>query len=165
LPRVGYGGDLFVEAEAPAASKLGPSARAGLAFGQSDVDLASPLGAAARFRWALATLEGCPVRLSLPLRLALHPCLSFRMGALSAEGKGISQPKRALSLWADAGPALRLRATVSEHLTLEMQGALIVPLTRPTFEILDVVSGTQTSAHSVPTVGGTVGIGATYGFQ
>ncbi len=74
----------------------------------------------------------------------------------------MTQPKQASSLWADAGPLLRLRFQVAARVNLEAQGALMLPLYRPTFSILD--NGADTSAFSVPAIGGSVGIGASYGF-
>jgi len=161
-PTLGYGGQLFVEAEAPESSLLGPAVRGSLFLNQSETEF--PTGAAARFEWALATLEGCPVRLKvMSLHLAVHPCVSFRLGVLRGEGRRISQPKQVLSVWSDAGPVLRLRVAVRAQLMLEVQGALLLPLYRPTFAITDM--GSATNAYSVPRVGGLVGIGASYRFR
>jgi hypothetical protein len=160
-PDLGYGGDLFVDVEAPDSSALGPAARIGLFLNQSVVDL--PTGPSARFSWIAAALEGCPVRLRAPaLRLAVHPCLAVRMGVLSGEGQSMTQPKQATSLWSDVGPLLRLRVQVGARVNLEVQGALMLPLYRPTFTILD--NGSDTSAFAVPAVGGSLGIGVSYGF-
>jgi hypothetical protein len=160
-PNLGYGGDLFVDVEAPDSSALGPAARMGLFLNQSVVDL--PTGPSARFRWMAAALEGCPARLKASaLRLAVHPCLAVRLGVLSGEGQSMTQPKQATSLWSDVGPLLRLRVQVADRVNIEAQGALMLPLYRPTFTILD--NGVDTSAFSVPAVGGSVGIGVSYGF-
>jgi hypothetical protein len=161
-PSLGYGGELFVEAEAPVSSKLGPAARVGIFLNQSDVETST--GAAARFQWALATVEGCPVRLALlGQRFSVHPCLALRLGALHGEGRRISQPKQTVRFWADGGPVIRLRLAVTARLILEVQGALLVPLYRPTFEITDM--GARTTAYSVPRIGGLVGMGLSYRFR
>jgi hypothetical protein len=161
-PHLGYGGELFVEAEAPASSKLGPAARAGIFLNQSDVETST--GAAARFQWALAMVEGCPVRLAvMGQRLSAHPCLAFRLGVIRGEGRRISQPRQMVSFWGDAGPVLRLRFAATARLSLEAQGALVLPLYRPTFEITDM--GTHMTAYSVPRIGGLVGMGLSYRFQ
>jgi hypothetical protein len=159
-PSLGYGGDLFVEAEAPASSTLGPAARLGIFLNQSDVGL--PTGAAARFQWALMQVEGCPIRLGGP-DFTIHPCLAFRMGVIHGEARRISQPRQTVSLWSDAGPLLRLRVAVSARLLVEAQGGLMVPLHRPTFDILDM--GSATTAYSVPRVGGAAAIGVSYRFR
>ena len=159
-PTLGYGGDIFVEAEAPVSSRLGPAVRMAVFLNQSDVEL--PTGAAARFQWALVEVEGCPVRLG-GMRLALHPCLAFRLGILHGEGRRISQPKQTVSLWSDAGPVLRLRLAVTARLLLEAQGGFMLPLHRPTFDIVDM--GSPTTAYSVPRLGGSAGIGVAYRFR
>lgn len=160
-PGLGYGGQLFLEAEAPPSSRLGPAARVGIFLNQSDAEVST--GAAARFQWGLATAEGCPARLSLlGQRLSLHPCLALRLGALRGEGRKISQPKQTVGLWADGGPVLRLRLALTARLFLEAQAALLVPLYRPTFEIMDM--GSRTTAYSVPRVGELLGMGLSYRF-
>jgi hypothetical protein len=159
-PAVGYGGDMFVEAEAPASSRLGPAVRMGIFLNQSDVEL--PTGAAARFQWALVEVEGCPVRLGRT-GFAIHPCLAFRLGVVHGEGRRISQPKQTVDLWSDVGPVLRLCLAVTARLLLEAQGGLMLPLHRPTFDIVDM--GSTTTAYSVPRLGGSAGIGVAYRFQ
>lgn len=161
-PNLGYGGDLFIDAEASESSALGPAARIGVFLNQSVVAL--PTGPAARFRWIAPGVEGCPVRLrATGLHLAVHPCLAFRMGVLYGEGQSMSQPKRVTSLWSDLGPLLRLRIEAAARMNVELQGALMLPLYRPTFTILD--NGTDIRAFSVPALGGSVALGVSYGFR
>jgi hypothetical protein len=159
-PNLGYGGDIFVEAEAPVSSRLGPAVRMGISHNQSDVEL--PTGAAARFQWVLMEVEGCPVRLG-GTQLALHPCLAFHLGVIHGEGRRISQPKQTVSLWSDVGAVIRLRLAVTARLLLEAQGGIILPLRRPTFDILDM--GSSTTVYSVPRLGGSAGIGVAYRFR
>jgi hypothetical protein len=159
-PTLGYGGDIFVEAEAPDSSRLGPAVRMGIFLNQSDVEL--PSGRAARFQWALTEIDGCPVRLG-GTRLALHPCLVFRLGVIHGEGRRISQPKKTVSLWSDAGPMLRLRFGVTARLFLDAQGGIVLPLHRPSFEITDM--GSSMTAYSVPRLGASAGIGVAYRFR
>jgi len=161
-PNLGYGGDLFVDAEAPDSSALGPSLRLGVFLNQSEVEL--PTGPAAGFTWVVPGIEGCPVRLRvMALRLTAHPCLALHMGVLYGEGRSMTQPKQVTSFWSDLGPLLRLRFAVTAGLILEAQGTLVLPLYRPSFTILD--NGSETAAFSVPAVGGSVGIGASYAFR
>jgi hypothetical protein len=49
------------------------------------------------------------------------------------------------------------------RLSLEVQGALMAPLYRPTFEITDM--GTRTTAYSVPRLAGLLGMGLSYRFR
>jgi hypothetical protein len=159
-PSLGYGGDIFLEAEAPASSGLAPALRMGIFLNQSDVEL--PNGAAARFQWALTEVDGCPVRLG-GTHLAIHPCAVFRLGVIRGEGRRISQPKQTVSLWSDVGPVLRLRLAVTDRLLVEAQVGLMLPLHRPTFDIVDM--GSPTTAYSVPRLGGSAGIGMAYRFR
>ena len=162
-PSLGGGGDLFVDAEAPAASRLGPAVRVGIFLNQSTVKLP---GVVARFRWAAAAVEACPTRLGVaPLRLTAHPCLAIRLGVLQGEGREISHPEAKVSLWTDAGPLLRLRFSATARLLVEAQAALLLPLHRPTFEVSDVSAGTTTRVYAVPRIGGSVGLGVAYRFR
>jgi hypothetical protein len=165
-PNLSYGGELFAEVEAPASSRWGPSFRLGAFFTQSRTEFAAPADASARFQWFGAALEGCPVRLvGWGRRLAVAPCVTLHLGGLRAQGRGISQPKKAASFWADAGPLLRLRLALTARISLEAHGALILPLTQPTFEIMDMVSRKPAAEYSVARWGISVAVGAAYGFQ
>jgi hypothetical protein len=163
-PDPSYGGAGFIDAEAP--ESWGPSVRLGATFDQNSAALADPAAASARFQWFGASLDGCPARLTgWDHRLALVPCLSLHLGVLRAEGRGISRPKRTAAFWADVGPSFAVRLAVSERISLEVQGAFIVPLTRPTFEITDLVSGTPAAASTVGTWGASLAGGLSYRFQ
>jgi hypothetical protein len=159
-PSLGYGGAIFIDAEAPASFRLGPAARMGIFLSQSDVEL--PSGAAARFQWALMELDACPVRLG-GSRVAIHPCVAFHLGVIHGEGRRISQPKQTVSLWSDVGPVLRVRLAATARLLLDAQVGLVLPLHRPTFDIVDM--GLSTTAYSVPRLGGSAGIGVGYRFH
>jgi hypothetical protein len=161
-PSSGYGGSLFVDAEAPLSSALGPAVRAGIFVTQSDVQRTT--STAARFQWAALSVEGCPIRLSADaLRLAIHPCLAFRVGVIHAEGLRISLPKQTYNAWSDVGPTLRMRAAATPRLLLEAQAGLVLPLHRPTFEVLDM--GSPTTVYRVPQLGGLAAIGIAFRFR
>jgi hypothetical protein len=163
-PSLGYGGAIFLDAEAPPSSRFGPAVRVGMLLSQSDLDL--PTGAGARFDWAVVAVEGCPVRMAgVGLGWAVYSCLSFHLGVLRAEGRNMSQTRETYGAWSDAGPVLRLRLAATDRLMIEAQAAFMVPLTRPTFGVLDVASQTTSSAYSVPFFGGSAGIGAAYRFR
>ncbi len=165
-PTSGYGGDLFLETEAPASSRLGPAVRAGILVARCEADLAAPTGAAAEFQVTAAALEGCPARIGLlGDRLVTYPCLAFRLGVLRSEGSRISQPRRTVGLWSEVEPVLRVRLAATTRVRLEAQASLIVPLTRPVFDVLDAGSQTTTASYAVPRLGGSAGIGASYQFR
>jgi hypothetical protein len=164
-PSLVLGGELFVEAEPVPAAKLSPVLRAGVGVEQADETFASPAGASANFLWFVAALQGCPVQISTSARRAsVYPCVSLRLGWLRSEGRGISQPNRTVSFWSDLGSVLRGRVSLSGGLSLEAEIGLIVTLTHPSFQILDVASGSVTAAYSVSRFGGSAGIGASYRF-
>jgi hypothetical protein len=165
-PSPAWGGALFVEMEALGLSAFAPTLRLGLGFERSEVDVTSPAGASASFQWLTASLEGCPLRLSdAQLRWGLYPCLMLRLGTLGGHANGISQPKQALGFWSDLGATLRFRVTVAAGLMVEAQGGVLVALTRPSFEILDVVSQSATTTYLPSAFGGTAVIGAAYRFR
>ena len=164
-PTTGFGGLLFVEAAAPGTTWLGPVLRAGLFANRSDASLAS--GAEARFEWAAALLEGCPLRLAaLETRLALHSCLAFHLGVLRAQGQRLDRPESTTDLWADVGPVARIRVAVATRFFLEAQGMLVLPLRRLTYDVYDAGSAQPpTTMFSVPRLGALAGIGVAYQFR
>jgi hypothetical protein len=164
-PTAGLGALLFVEAAAPGASALGPVLRAGLFVNQSEVTVAS--GAGAKFQWAAALLEGCPLRLGTTHgRLALHACLACHVGVLRGQGRDLDRPEASTNLWTDLGPVARLRATISPRFFLEAQGMLAFPLRRVTYEMHDGgPSAPPTRVFAVPLYGALIGIGVGYGFE
>jgi hypothetical protein len=162
-PDTGAGGSLFVETEKRAPASPGAAIRAGIFFNQSSADLSTPAGATARFQWAAAALEGCPFGAGFAGHaVAIYPCVALRLGVLRSEGQGISHPKRATNLWSDVGPVVRLRVAATSRLLFEAQGALLFPLTRPEFDVLDVGSQTSAKAFTIPRWGGLVGLGVAY---
>ena len=164
-PTPGLGGLLFVEAAAPGAAVLGPVLRAGLFLNQSDVTLAS--GAGAEFQWALAMVEGCPLRLvALDSRVALYPCLAVHLGVLRGQGRSLDRPEKTTDLWSDLGPVARIRVAVSARLFLEAQGMLVLPLRRLTFDVKDAgPAQPSTTVFAVPQLGALAGIGVAYEFR
>jgi len=164
-PTTGLGGLLFVEAAAPGASVLSPVLRSGVFLNQSDVSLAS--GAGAKFQWAAAMVEGCPIRLvALDTRVALYPCLAFHVGVLRGQGQNLDRAEKTTDLWSDLGPVARIRVAVSARLFLEAQGMLVLPLRRLTYDVRD--SGptrAPTTVFAVPSLGALAGIGVSYAFR
>jgi hypothetical protein len=164
-PTRGVGGLLFVETAAPGQSVLGPVLRAGLFLSQSDVSVAS--GAGARFQWAAAMVEGCPIRLVLGAdRLTLHPCVALHVGMLRGEGQNLDRPKKTTDVWTDLGPAVRGRLRLAAHLLLEIEGMLVFPLRRLTFDLDDHgPAQASTTVFRVPVLGALVGMGVAYEFE
>jgi hypothetical protein len=162
-PTTGLGGLLFVEAAAPGAAVLGPVLRTGLFLNQSDVTAAS--GAGARFQWAAAMVEGCPIRLVVG-DAALLPCLAFHLGVLRGQGRNLDRPEKTTDLWADLGPVARIRVAISTRFFLEAQGMLVVPLRRLTFDVRDEgPARPPTTMFTVPRLGALAGIGVAYEFR
>jgi hypothetical protein len=164
-PTTGLGGLLFIEAAAPGAGVLGPVLRAGLFMSQSHGALAS--GAEAKFQWAAALVEGCPTRLTLlQARVTLHACVALHLGALRGQGRSLERTEETTDLWADLGPVARIRLAIQEHLFLEAQGMLVVPLRRISYDVYYTgPSGSPTTVHTLPWVGALVGMGISYQFR
>ena len=164
-PTLGFGGLLFVEATAPGTAVLGPVLRAGLFVSQSDASVAS--GAGAGFQWAAAMVEGCPIRLiALDSRVGFFPCLAFHLGVLHGQGRHLDQSDETTDLWADFGPVARIRVVVLARLFLEVQGMLVFPLRRVTFDVQDRgPTEAPTTVFAVPLVGVLAGIGVGYQFE
>jgi hypothetical protein len=87
----------------------------------------------------------------------------LRLGTLHGEGRGISAPQQAWSLWSDAALELRLRIGVTDHLSMEAQGQVVLPFTHTEFEIQHDFS--PQGVYSVPSLGAAAGIGAAYRFR
>jgi hypothetical protein len=164
-PRLGWGGLLFVETAAPGTGVFGAILRVGLFFDQSNAQLAS--GAGAGFQWGAALIEGCPIRLALvDARLMFYPCLAFHLGILRGEGRHLDQTEKTNNLWSDLGPVVRIRYAISMRLSLEVQGMLVFPLRRLTFDVQDAGPAKgATTLFTVPTLGALVGFGVAYAFR
>lgn len=110
-------------------------------------------------------MEGCPVRLvNAAARMTFHPCLAVRLGILNGQGQHLQNANKTYNLWLDVGPTVRVRIAVSAWLLLEIQGSLMLPINRPSFDVQDGLSTQPNQVFSVPNLGGMVGIGAAYRF-
>ena len=111
---------------------------------------------------ALAGLQVCPLRWPVGA-LALRPCLAVDAGVLAAEGQVSEQPEAARStrqIWVDMAPAARLEWPLDAHFWLELQGTLVVPLTRYRY----VLAGEDSVVAEAAWVHGGGSIGAVASF-
>jgi hypothetical protein len=164
-PTTGLGVALFVDASASGEGLLCPAVRLGLSASQSETTLTS--GAGAIFRWATVLAEACPVRFARSgVPWAFQPCLAAHLGVLRGQGRNLDEQSQTTNLWADLGPAGRVRLTVARHLVVEAQAMALFPLRRITFEVQDAGPGQASSTiYAVPRLGALVGLGLAYEFR
>jgi hypothetical protein len=133
---------------------VAPSVRLG--FVRAEGGNVQAAGEDTTFTWLAGTAEACPVRVSFASTLALRPCAGLDAGAVSASTSGPShalQPSRA---WADARVEGRLEWRVLGSLSLELEGGLLVPLTRDRFEVAPSLQ----TAYEAPPATGVASVGA-----
>jgi hypothetical protein len=121
-------------------------------FGASSVG-----GRRAEFRFFGARAEGCPISRGRPTFVG-EACLALDVGSLRGKGDEASLLEQGASgavLWAAAVIVGRLRARVGEHVSLEGQGELGVPLVRHEF----VFEDPHEQVLVAPTLGVAAGLG------
>ncbi len=121
-------------------SIIGPSS-IGLGLRQSAPRAIGVPGGSTDFLWSAASLRICPVRLRLLAdRLDVAPCLEGNVGVLQAESHGIPVAQRTHRQWVDGGASV-LGVWHLPGPWLATAGlALVVPLTRNRFEVVDLAS-------------------------
>lgn len=131
-PGVGGGGGLFVRVVAPG-EYLAPALRLG--FERSAPHTVEGQLASATFTWTASQLHVCPLKIGDQLRL--RPCVSLHIGALQAADSTGSEPQDATRLWlATALSARGELALIEQWVWLELDVALVVPLTRDEFVLV-----------------------------
>lgn len=113
-----------------------PSLRLGFlrAEGGDDAGAVSVNGRFARYTWTLGRAEVCPLRVRVARSLALRPCAVIDAGALSTTVTGAPQPNNPERAWVDASLEGRLEWWVLSRVSLELEGGLMAPIVRNTFE-------------------------------
>jgi hypothetical protein len=129
VPEAMAGGGAFGEAEPRLSGWFVPSARLTL-FATENI---SSKTRTASFLLLAARAEVCPVRLGSP-DLSLRACAAADSGATRVEGIAVAQPVTATNPWFDVTALLRARwAPGRGHVFVELEGGIVVPVTRNTF--------------------------------
>ena len=148
-PTLAAGGTFFLEAARVdrGALAFAPSLR--LTAIQADSGYVSVAPAVARFQLRMARAEICPARLLLAASVSLGACASFDVGAVLAEGWGVSESQSRQRPWAAPGVGGRLRWAIAEEIELQIEGGGSFPLVRDTFFVAP-----NTDVHAVPAAAG-----------
>jgi hypothetical protein len=111
----------------------------------------------AGFGLGKGTFAGCPTRVPLGGDSAFLPCATFDVGWVRGAGRNMLIEEQATRSWLAVGLQARFRVGLSQHIFLDVSGALSAPLVDRAF-----VTGTppETVAES-PAIspGGKIGIG------
>jgi hypothetical protein len=125
----GVWGGFSAFAERP--SVVAPKVRLGASVTRSDVfDSAGP----ARFTVSAVQLDGCPFRLGSGA-VALRTCITAQWGALSAEGRNVSDWLTSRRPWLALGPMLELEVPLSDALRWQVDLAGLGPLFRQQYTL------------------------------
>ena len=132
-PGPSFGGRVSGEVARGLEGGWAPDARLSLLYLRSP-DLPASRGTASLTLLA-AELDLCPARAPIGARLALRPCLTFEAGAELGASRGIANPRSAAAPWLGAGALARLQWALSPRFALELEGAALALLTRPSFHL------------------------------
>jgi hypothetical protein len=98
--------------------------------------LASVDGAQAEVLLAAGQLRGCAFPLAS--RLSLGPCAAVEVGVLRGRSRGVTNPGSNRTPWAAVQLGLLARLRLARIVSLRLQAAVGIPLTRPSFEIAGI---------------------------
>ncbi|MBI3184906.1 MAG: hypothetical protein HYZ28_22430 [Myxococcales bacterium] len=145
-PGVGLGASLGASARRLGEGSWRPEVRAGVAYlPEARTAIA---GAAARFSMLAGRVEGCQVAVVTPLLLA-EPCARIEVGALSATGLDLPDPRSATRPWASAGLLVRVELPLARAVSASLEGGVAFTLFRDRFAF-----GPDTTVHQVPAMTG-----------
>ncbi len=129
-PELGFGAFVALEAEAPGLFAPSFRVRALLSLAAS---VTSAQGSG-RFQWALATLDGCPIRVPLGAFFSAAPCLGVDVGAILARGEGGAVASvEETRPWFALRALVRLAAYPVRWARIEVEGGPVVPFVRDEF--------------------------------
>ncbi len=103
------------------------------------------------FFWARP--DACLPGLTLEQRLALMPCVGLEVGAVNARGSNIAIGESRTRFWATADWIARLRVAPGDAWFVEIDAALVLPITRYSFVFRDP----DTPIHTVPALASVLG--------
>lgn len=161
-PRALLFGSAFVQARRTLAPLSGLSWRAGFAIAPS-VSVTDENGST-EFHWWAGSLELCPLGVRVLGRLEARPCAALDVGRLHVDGTPPSgpgsSPASTSNVWVDALAALRLELPLFGVFSAELQGDLILPLTRYRFSF----DPDDATAYAVPALAaaGRIGLSARF---
>jgi hypothetical protein len=160
-PRALLFGSAFVQARRTLAPLSGASFRAGFALAPS-VSFTDANGTT-EFNWWAGSLELCPLGVRVLGRLEARPCAALDVGRLHVNGTPLdgpgSRPGSTSNVWVDALTALRLELPIFGGLSAELQGDLVLPLTKYTISFDPVAT-----VYAVPALAaaGRIGLSAQF---
>jgi len=150
---------LFLVAQRRSSRWPGLELRLGFVHAQSISQLGAD--AATAFGWWAGRLDVCPIALSPLRRLTFRPCLGAHLGRVSGSGRPTGgQPRETTKTWGDLVFAARVQLALLGPLMAELQGDLIVPLSRYQFAF----DNPDTTVYRVPSVAaaGFIGLGVLF---
>jgi hypothetical protein len=109
--------------------------------------LDSRLGAATiSHQFLFVRPEACVLALGPLDRVALMPCIGAELGAVTARGENLPLVETSTRFWATVDWILRVRVVPSDAWFVELDGSLLMPITRYSF----IVEDPTTRVHAVP---------------
>jgi hypothetical protein len=143
-PRVALGGSAELEWHTRASAE--PVSSVGIELSWLEASTYPVSTASSSFRFLLTRPLGCSFVVRLPAALQLSPCLGVELGAVTGTGSGLPAAETATRFWMAAELLGRLRFQPGDSFFVDVDGALVLPITRYQF----VFRAPDTSIYAVP---------------
>lgn len=142
-PRVAFGGTVELAWRAPGG---GAVSSAGLELTYLGTSTYHSGTTASTFNYMYARPSLCSVALRWQAESGIAPCLASELGAVTGSGTNVPSGSTRTRIWATVDVGLRLFQTLGPQWFVELEGGVVLPITRYRYVFLDP----NTPVYSVP---------------
>lgn len=142
-PRIAYGGTVELAWHAPAGGAL---SAAGLELTYLGTPTHHTGTTSSTFSYVFARPSLCSIALRWQAQSGIAPCLGSELGAVTGSGTGVPYGSTRTRIWSTVDLGLRLFQTLGQQWFFELEGSLVLPITRYQFVFVDP----NTPVYSVP---------------
>ena len=142
-PRLAYGGSVELAWHSPAGGAI---SAVGLELTYLGTATYHTGTTSSTFNYVFARPSLCSIALRWQSQSGVAPCLGTELGAVTGSGTGVPYGSTRTRLWSTVDLGLRLFQTLGEQWFFELEGSLVLPITRYRFVFVDP----STPVYSVP---------------
>jgi len=142
-PRVAFGGTVELAWRAPG---VGAVSSAGLELTYLGTSTYHSGATSSTFNYIYARPSLCSVALRWQAESGIAPCLATELGAVTGSGTDVPFGSTRTRIWATVDVGLRLFQTLGSQWFFELEGGVVLPITRYRYVFLDP----NTPVYSVP---------------